>query len=152
MNADSDCNRPVGFEPIEHTADVGLRIWGRTMKELFEQAGLGLMTLLVDLATVETTESRLVSVEAIDLEEALIAWLQELIYLYEVERFVTREISMETVTSEIVMARVRGELFDGDRHDARTDIKAATYHDLHIRRKGFGTTADQWECTIIFDT
>ena len=35
------------FETIEHTADTGLRVFGSTLEELFENAGLGLMTILV---------------------------------------------------------------------------------------------------------
>ncbi len=84
MESTTPGERPFGFEPVEHTADVGLRVWGRTLEELFAQAGMGMASLLVDPETVRAVERRHVALTTNDLEEALVAWLQEILYLYEV--------------------------------------------------------------------
>ena len=142
---------PAGFEPVEHTADIGLRVWGRSPNELFEQAALGMITLLTDPARVRPELEREIVLEAADLEEALVSWLQELIYLFEVERFLAAEFQVAAASSSGVRARVRGERFDRTRHETRMDIKAATYHNLHIQKLRAADGTDRWETVVIFD-
>lgn len=142
----------AGFEVIEHTADVGLRVWGSTLNDLFTQAALGLFSLLVDQSRVVAVDERRVVVSANDLEEALVAWLQELLYLYEMQGFVSCEVDIAKVEADGVEGKVRGEPFDPERHEAQTDIKAATYHNLEIRPQRLENGAERWECTIILDT
>jgi SHS2 domain-containing protein len=142
----------AGYEVVEHTADVGLRVWGPTPEDLFRQAALGMVSLLVDPRRVRVHEDRSVDVEASDMEEALVAWLQELLYLYEVQRFVVTDVEVASARKNGVRALVRGETFDPDRHEVRMEIKAATYHALDIRPTRAENGCDRWECTIIFDT
>ena len=48
-------------------------------------------------------------------------------------------------------ARIRGETFDARRHSRRMDVKAVTYHDLHVARMDATDGGERWEATIIFD-
>jgi SHS2 domain-containing protein len=142
----------AGHETIEHTADAGLRVWGPTPEDLFAQAALGMIALLFDPQHVRPAAARSIDLEASDFEEALVAWLQELLYLYEVQRFVPVEVEVQTAGAGGVHAVVRGEPFDHRRHEVRMEIKAATYHGLDIRPTRAENGIDRWECTIIFDT
>jgi len=151
MEPTASSGRAFGFEPVEHTADVGVRAWGRTLEELFTQAGLGMVSLLVDPASVRSAARRTVRLEAHDLEECLIAWLQEILYLYEVGRFVPAGVAVTQVTPESVTAEVIGEPLDRSRHESRADIKAATYHDLRIRTIRDAGGGDRYETVVIFD-
>lgn len=142
---------PFGFEPVDHTADIGLRAWGRTLEELFEQAGQGMISLLVDPTSVHAGDHRSVVLAAVDIEEGLIALLQEILYVYEVGRFAPAGVSVARVAPDSVTAEIRGEPFDPSRHDVRTDIKAATYHDLRIREIRSAGGAARYETVVIFD-
>jgi SHS2 domain-containing protein len=78
------------YRQLAHTADLGLRIWGDSPEELFENAGAALMGVLTDrrrLRRQKTTEILLV---APDLEALLVAWLNYLLYLYDVDAFLGR--------------------------------------------------------------
>jgi SHS2 domain-containing protein len=119
---------------------------------MFTQAALGMIALLLDPQHVRAMEARNVELVATDVEEALVAWLQELLYLYEVHRFVPAEIEVRTAGAKGVRALVRGEPFDPQRHEVRMEIKAATYHGLDIRPTRAENGCDYWECAIIFDT
>jgi len=143
---------PAGYEPVEHTADIGLRVWAPSVEGLFTQAALGLFSFLVDVEHVRVREARRIDLEAADIEEALVAWLQELLYLFDVQRFVPAGIDVEAVTPKEVHAVVRGEPLDRRRHEIRMEIKAATYHGLDIRPIPAENGTSRWECTIIFDT
>ncbi len=141
----------TGWTLVDHTADIGLRVWGGTPAELFESAGRGLAHLMTDPRLVRPSESREIVLDARDLEEALISWLQEMIYRFEVERFVPAEIEVDEVRLPRVAGRIRGEAFDPARHETRLDIKAATYHALEVLRTATGEGGDRWEAVVIFD-
>ncbi len=142
---------PYGFEPFEHTADIGLHAWGRTAEELFAEAALGMVWLLVNPEKVRVAETREITFSAMDLEEALIVWLQEILYLYEVKRFIPASIEVREVRGGSVRARLHGEPVDRARHELKTDIKAATYHDLRIERVRQEDGSELWRTRIIFD-
>ena len=40
------------YELIDHTADVGLRAFGKTLPELFRNAAIGLFEMMTDLEKV----------------------------------------------------------------------------------------------------
>jgi len=42
-----------GFEIIDHPADMGFRVWARTLPELFELAGATLSGILADIDSIE---------------------------------------------------------------------------------------------------
>jgi len=133
------------FEIIDHTADVGIAAYGATIEELFANAARGMLSIVGELATVEPREARRVRAEAPEREGLLAAFLAELLYLLEVERFVTRDADVERVTDTEVCATVHGEPI-APHHELHTEIKAVTHHDLRIEKHGEG-----WRATVLFD-
>ena len=51
------------YEVFEHTADIGLHVFGDTLPELFVHAAQGMESLLVEPASVQAVTSRDISVE-----------------------------------------------------------------------------------------
>jgi len=144
-----DPSRPsAGFELTEHTADVGLRVWGPSEPALFEQAALALASLLCDPAAVEPRESYSVIAEAPggSPDALLVAWLNELLYRMETDDIVLGRFTIAGLTHRYVAARAAGEPRDRRRHEPRLDVKAATYHGLSLRRGDQG-----WEATVVLD-
>jgi len=138
--------RPARYRPLAHTADLGLRIWGATREELFENAGAALSAVLTDRRRLRLGKNVEILVEAPDLEALLVAWLNHLLYLYDVDAFLGREFQVLALSPQRLAARARGETYDPGRHIARTAVKAATYHHLEITRKNGG-----WQATVILD-
>ena len=138
----------AGFELIDHTADVGLHVWGPTEPALFEQAALALASLVCDPATVEPRETYSVIAEAPagSPDALLVAWLNELLYRMETDATVLGRFTIAGLTHRYVAARAAGEPRDRQRHEPRLDVKAATYHGLSVRRRD-----DGWEATVILD-
>jgi len=134
----------VPFEAGEHTADLALVARGRTLARLFENAALGLAWLLYDPSRVAVVDEEPVRVEGSDEIELLVAWLQEILYRHEVHhrRFhAFRVVAVEPPLGSAeqgtwsVVGVAAGERFDPARHPRRSDIKAATYHDLRIEHE-----------------
>jgi len=130
-----------GFEEIEHTADLAIRACGRDMRELFANAAQGMFALMAEPSE-EPVHEREVSLEALDYESLLVDWLNELIYLHEVEGETYRQFAIETLSSTDLKAHVTG----GPTKNKTKAIKAATFHDLAIEETANGLVA-----TIVFD-
>ncbi len=99
---------------------------------LLEALGLGLFALMTDLRTVRPREERAVSATGLDTTELVVSFLTELILVHEADGFLVREIRARPVGTPptAVVAALRGEPFDPDRHPAGTEVKAATFHHL----------------------
>ena len=128
----------AGYRILDHPADLGIEARGNTLAEAFEQAACGLVSVIVDPDSVRPVESRAVIIEAGDHQQLLVRWLTEVLYLYDGLKFVPRDFRIERVSSRLLEAQVRGEPFDRLRHAVRLDVKAITYHQLEIRRRGSG--------------
>lgn len=117
---------------LDHPSDIGIQAHGASRAEAFASAAAALVSLLLDPSTVDTTERRSIAVTASDEEQLLVRWLSEILFLYDGNRFVCRNIDVSTCTATAIEATVSGEPFDPRKHTARTDIKAVTYHQLAI--------------------
>lgn len=128
----------VRFEVIDHTADIGIAAYGNTFSEVFANAAYGMFSLITDPDTVNNTICRNVEIEATDKEELLVSWLNELLYLFDVENIIFNTFDVTMITWQRLHARVYGEKVDLARHRIKTSVKAATYHMISVEKKGDG--------------
>jgi SHS2 domain-containing protein len=139
-----ELSRPYDF--FEHTADVGIQIYGRTLKELFAHGAAALFEFIADLSTVGRGVKRQVELDCFDREELFVRWLSELLYIYEAERLVLCAFDPIFVRGGRLRATVHGEPFDAERHRVFNQVKAVTYHRVQITR-GNGL----WVARVILD-
>lgn len=136
----------MSFEVFEHTADIGVRVFGRDLAELLRNAALALMTLITDRESVRPDEKTVFELEAETGEELLIKMLSEILYLHQARKMVFCEAEMELTDGYRLKGRLKGEKIDPGRHELLLDIKAATYHNLKIKRVN-----DRFMAEIVFD-
>jgi SHS2 domain-containing protein len=137
-----------GYEFFPHTADVGAVVRGATLPRLFENAALALFDLLGERRRVRPRRRLRVAVAGSSLEDLLVRWLSELLFLRESKGWLFSACAVERVDRARFTARalVRGEPFDPARHRALREVKAITYHGLRVVR---GRAA--WRTRIVFD-
>lgn len=135
-----------GFEIFPVTANKGIRAWGRDLAGLFVNAARGLWSLMVEPGTVRRERMIPVEVEAADRETLLVAWLNEMLYLYETREFVMADCVIRTLTDTALTAEMWGEPLDRMRHPMVGHVKAVTYHLLQVR-----PTAQGWEGQVVVD-
>ncbi|MCL5291129.1 MAG: archease [Actinobacteria bacterium] len=134
------------YETINHTADVGLKASGVTLAEAFENAATGMFSLISDLENVGSGAALDVYVEAEDRETLLVEWLNELLYLFEVDHWIFKHFRIEDTDGEhYLRAKAFGEELDLGRHQIKIQIKAVTYHMLKVEHD------DRWIAQVIFD-
>ena len=137
---------PLPYEVFEHTADIGLQAYGDTLTALFIHAAQGMESLMVAPEQVQTRVTREVVVEGHDEISLLIAWLNELIFLFDTEFLLLRDFEIDALSLTALRARVSGEPYDARRHDLSSAIKAVTWHEASVEHDTNG-----YRARIIFD-
>ena len=122
------------FEIIDHTADVGIVAYGDNIGEAFGNAARALFSLITELDSVAEVVCRDTELSAVDEESLLVAWLNELIYLFDTENIVFKRFDVAVLPGSSLRARSYGEKVDGSRHRLKTGVKAATYHMLRVEK------------------
>jgi len=121
----------VRYEELEHTADVGIRAYGKSLDELFANAAEGMFSLIADLRKVKPVGQVEVRLSADDLATLMVRWLTELLYLHETQRLLLRSFEAR-IEGTSLRAKARGEAIDKDRHELGLVIKAVTFHNLRV--------------------
>lgn len=128
----------MGFQILDHVADVRLRAWGTCIQETFVQVTKGMWFLIFGESKIPALDQWLIEVNGIDLEDLLIGFLNEQLALFDIEGLAVsgiKEISIEAspdgdefrLTSVVCGSHV-------SRLDVKPDlqVKAATFHDLEL--------------------
>jgi SHS2 domain-containing protein len=123
-----------GWEYFEVEADVGVRAWGPTVEACFRQCALAVFDLIVPLGAVAPAETREVMAQGETPELLLVAWINELLYLHDVEGFALRDVEGPRLEANRAHARLSGEPVDPARHPRGILVKAATFHQLALER------------------
>ena len=134
------------FRLLDHTADLGILVYGRDLEELFTNAGKTFFGIITDLRRVRESTERTIRVESSNLEDLMVNWLGELLYLHDVDGLLFRSFSIDELGNETMKARARGEVFKEERHVIKTEIKAVTYHQIQVKKE-----RGRWVARIIFD-
>jgi len=130
-----------GFEEVSHPSDIGLRFEADSLEGLFENAGMGMFSLMTDPGKVRPRFSVDISIKAQGdaIEDLLILWLEKLLYYFEVESMLAGRIKVKRVKNDAgsagLDAVIIGEKVDTGRHDIIKVIKAPTYQSLSIIKK-----------------
>ncbi len=137
---------PRGFTILDHPSDIGITAQGASLKEAFEEAARGLISIIADLPSVRPAVTRKVAVTGTDTQQLLVKWLSEILYLYDGQQFIAGEFHVDLLTETRLEGFVRGEAFSAVRHHPRTDVKAVTYHQISVR-----TEPDSASVSVVFD-
>jgi SHS2 domain-containing protein len=137
---------PEIYEPLSHTGDLGMRVYGRDVPELFAHAAWAMFDVMSDATRIQPRLTMTIHLEGSDFEDLLVRWLSELLYLYDTQRFLSCTATFSTLEPTRLAATVQGEPFDATRHPIDTEIKAVTYHQIAIKQADGG-----WHAQVIFD-
>lgn len=137
----------INYELIEHTADIGLRVWGQDTKEIYVNAALALMDISAQKKDpLKTMATRVLTIkaEAENEKDLLVHWLSEIISLGDCEGVVFIDFYIHELTDHKLVA----EGFGASDHEfiGKTEVKAATYHNLKLEKQG-----QRYMAEIIFD-
>jgi SHS2 domain-containing protein len=115
-------------EPVEgyETADGCVRAWAPGAADAFARAAEGVFALITDPSSVEPREQREVRAQADSDDALLVNWINECLYVHEIEGFVVRRVDVDTLGAGLVHGVLVGEELDARHHRVVRVVKAAT--------------------------
>ena len=118
--------RRAHWEHFDHDADIGVRGWGATKAEAFEQAALALTAVVTDPAGVMARETVPIFCDAADDELLLAAWLNAIVSAMSMRRMLFGRFHVEFEGHDL-NATATGEHISVSRHRPAVEVKGATY-------------------------
>ena len=135
------------FEFFDHTADIGVRVYGGSLAEVFKNAACAMYETLGRLHKTETDIHKSVELHAESVEDLLHDWLADLLYEIEANHVLYDNFQFHEVTPSCLKATLHGGAIDFARSQTNEEIKAVTYHQLRVESQADGS----WRATVIFD-
>ncbi len=137
-------NPSQGFTLLEHTADAGVRAWGRTREEMFINLSGGFYTLALDQTLIEGETELTYTVRGAGDEELLVGFIKELLYFLETRNFVADYLQLDfSQPGELHVKGIFGRI---RATHVRHEIKSPTYHGLRVQRE-----PGRWQVEMYFD-
>ena len=133
------------WEHFEHQADIGVRGFGNSPAEAFEQAALALSAIITDLSLIDPVEEINIVCEEADRELLLVDWLNALIFEMSTRKMLFGRFEV-VINNAQLKARVWGEPTNVKRHQPAVEIKGATYTELSVRK-----SQGQWVAQCVVD-
>ncbi|MBW2053445.1 MAG: archease [Deltaproteobacteria bacterium] len=127
-------------------ADLGVYFYGKTPEDLLINAADVLFELMLDRKPETGGILTDVTLEGFDLEDLLVRWLSELLYLYSARNQVMTGAEIKSLSETRLEAVVELAPFNPAVHEIKHEVKAATYHRLEFKPRGGG-----WRARVIFD-
>ncbi len=124
------------YDLVDHTADVGIKAYGKTLSEAFENIAKGMFDIITNNSEIENIGQYNIELEADNLEQLLVDWLSELLFLNSANNLVFSffKVDLDEKNNKL-SAKVFGEKFNLSKHKIGTEIKAVTYHILEVKTK-----------------
>jgi SHS2 domain-containing protein len=135
------------FYLLEHPSDVGIFAQGTSPEDALIEASKGLVSILVNPENFRPLEERHFKSTGTDHAAQVVNWLNEILFFFDTEGMVFVEFAIDSWTLEGINGRALGERFDTDRHELRTAVKAATYHQFEAH----STAEGGWELRVFVD-
>jgi len=134
------------YKILEHPADIGLEAYGASLEEMFVNCALGLINIIAGDVIINNSESLEISISALNIENLLVKWLSEILYLFDAKKFLMSFANIDYLSDTFLRAKLSGEKYNPEKHELKLYVKAATYHKLKIeKRNGI------WTCYVYFD-
>lgn len=128
------------------TADVAFIAYGKSLNELFENAALAMFEEMINTSQVEPKEKIKISIEGVDLNSLLFRFLNELLVYVDSKGMAFSRFNVRVDEKNFKLnAECFGEKIT-EKHETRTEVKAATYHGMKIEKKN-----GLWQVRVILD-
>lgn len=134
------------YELFEHTADLGIKVRAKDLRELFKNAGLALFDIITKGQKKQDSSPQAINItqQADNLEELFINWLNELISLSSTKELIFADFRIDKLDKNSLSAIAFGS--DMKNYKVNVEVKAATYHELKIEE-----TPSGWQARVILD-
>ncbi len=132
------------FEILDHTADAGVRAWGKTREAVFEHAAWGLYALALRQKPQGEAEKLAFHFQAENRESLLVRFLEELVYLLYTRNLAGTRFDLKLNSDSHLEAGIEFQRIQPQ--DLAGEVKSPTYHQLKFEQQD-----DTWLAEVYFD-
>lgn len=135
-----------GWEHFPHEADVGIRGYGSSLAEAFEQAALAMTAAITDVERIAPSQCVRIGCKAPQADLLLVEWLNALVYEMATRHMLFCRFAV-TIDDTALLGQAWGELVNVDRHRPAAEVKGVTYTALEVSQR----TDGQWFAQCVVD-
>lgn len=133
------------YEILEHTADIGLRAQAPTFEEMLAEAGVGLVSITLDIEGVSPKQQYPIAAKGDDRESLLVNWLNEVLFYTDGKQVGLARFDVKSSDGFTAAGVAWGEPRQ-PRHVSKLIVKGVTYHQLRVVHR-----PDCWMCEVYLD-
>lgn len=133
----------IKYKFLEHTADIKIQAFGKSVEEVFENCALAMFNSMSD-ENVKKKVKKKIQVEGKDYESLLYNFLEELLFLLDSEGFFLSGVENLRIKNNKLTAQVVGD--SAENYNLETDIKAITYSEMFVREE-----KNKWIAQVVLD-
>ena len=132
------------YKFLEHTADVKFQAFGKTLEEAFTNSALATAETMTKKTKIAEKTKWKIDASGKDLPSLLYNFLEELLFLLDVEDFLLSRVLKMNIKGEELVAEVTGD--KASNYKITNDVKAITYNEMFVRER-----AGKWTCQVVLD-
>ena len=119
---------------FEHTADAGIEVEDKNLSEAFQEVSLAFTEIITGGNLPKSESSYIIDLEGNNLDNLLIRYISHLIFLFDTENFIVGSTNLEFFVDKKkkLKGKIYGEFYDESKHGYGVEIKAISYHMLHV--------------------
>ncbi|CAN2041171.1 Archease [Candidatus Magnetomoraceae bacterium gMMP-15] len=134
------------YKLIDHTADIGIEVFGSDAKELFTNAANALLDLITQFSPPKELKIQIIHVKGNDWPDLMVNWLRKILEMWSVDEIFAYPKNIIISPKHKITACLNLSYYDPDKHIIKEEIKAVTYHQIEVTEKEQG-----WQARVIFD-
>jgi SHS2 domain-containing protein len=138
----------MNYEYLDHTADLKIRAYGKTLEEAFVNVALGAFNFLTDTSKVKKQAEHRISLKAERIESLLYDFMEELLFLLDTEGLLVSGFKEMKIRREkdkfLLQCAALGDNYKS--YKVKGDIKAVTYSEMSISKE-----KDGFVIQVVFD-
>lgn len=131
---------------VDHTADIAFEVVAETLPELLRDSGIAFYEAFAFVEKLESKAEREVVVSEDSPDYLLYSWLNELLYLFDTEKFAGKRIDVHVDEKGTLraVAKIYGDKLTPEK--VKLEPKAITLHNFRVEKK-----EDGWYAFVVVD-
>jgi len=130
------------FQILSHTADFRIKVYGKNLEELFENALNAIFEIVRPTKLGKAIKSK-IKVASLNQNVLLVDFLNAVVFEMQTKKAIFNRIKIEKLTDTNIEAQILGNNVE----KFTKDIKAVTYHEVDIKKSASGGL----ETNLVFD-
>ena len=125
----------MSYKYLEHSTDIFIEVTATTLEQAFIISAYATIETMINRTKVENKIRKIITIDAIDLEQLLYNWLEELIILTITDCFAVHDIVVKIIkqnTAYKLQSIILGDKLDIQKHHFKLEIKSPTFHLMEI--------------------